>query len=672
MCGIGGVLRVWPAGAAVPAPEVSIPESWLDTIDEGIKHRGPDGHGRFRDRAVRADGATVDVAFVHRRLAIIDVADGQQPMVSERGRHDGEGLVAVVFNGCIYNHRELRKELEAAGHRFVTDHSDTEVLVHGWREWGLGISKLAHTNIRSGGLCTRLEGMFAAAMWDRAAATLSLLRDPAGEKPLYYHQLEGGAWAFASTAQSVERLRFRDRGMYDTDSVYGWLHLGFDPVDELGVPPGCSDVLPVDSETMYPRLTPYDRVGAEAEDWELGSPAWTRATPLGVRSAEALLARAVDRRLDADVPLGCFLSGGIDSGLVAAFARQSLGKLSTFTMRMPDPGCDESAAARETARHIGTEHHTLDCKGSPATDLVYLITQLGFPLGDSSLLPTYWISRAARQHVRVVLTGDGGDELFGGYERHMAAPALARTSWLLRLLPSRLLDSSEPKSPRAKLARLARAARGNGYTDLVGIFQGADLWRLARHPGHWSAPWLKVWMSRDSVISAAMNWDTDYYLPGDLMRKVDTATMAVALEARAPFLDRELYAAARSATIASLLPDGERKGLLKAVARKYLPESIVNRPKQGFAIPIGEWFRSDYGSMKTLLMDHLHSAEPWPNIGVELNRRFVEQMLDEHMSRTRDHSQRLYMLLVLSIWARSLQGGAGFQPAAAPKEKEAG
>jgi asparagine synthase (glutamine-hydrolysing) len=661
VCGIGGILRAWPVGTNPPLPHESIPEAWLDTIDEAIKHRGPDGQGRFRDRAVRADGSVVDVALVHRRLAIIDPACGQQPMVSERGRSEAEGLVAVVFNGCIYNHRELRRELEANGHRFVTDHSDTEVLIHGWREWGLGrFNNGEHNNVREGGLASRLEGMFAAAIWDRAAGQLTLLRDSCGEKPLYVTPTDAGTrvWAFASTAAGVYRVTPAG-GRPAADGVMRWLHQGYDAFNPMEVEPRYTFTLPAELSVTDRSFCSYLVPRSEVESWELGAPMFLRTHELTLEEAERALVAGVERRLEADVRLGCFLSGGIDSGLIAAIARRALGSLDTFTLRMPVPEYDESGPAAVTARHLGTTHHTLDCEPRPAEDLLALIPQLGLPFGDSSLLPTTWISRAARGHVTTVLTGDGGDELFGGYERHMIAPALARAKLPLALIPARMLDEPDPRARRTKLARLARAARGHGYPDLTAIFPSSLLRGLVvREPEDWDIiprPLLWLLSSRFGAIEEAMDWDTDYYLPGDLMRKADTATMSVALEARAPFLDRDLYAAARTATARSLLPGVQRKGLLRALARKYLPPEIVDRPKQGFAIPIGEWFRSDYGQMKQLLLDHLNAAEPWPGIGVELDRRFVRQLVDEHMGDERDHSQRLYMLLVLSIWAKSLK-----------------
>lgn len=672
VCGIAGILRVHPPGAPPPPPQVAIADSWLDTLDDSIKHRGPDGQGRFRDRAVRPDGSVIDIALIHRRLAIIDPACGHQPMVWDQttglwppqrayqraqsvsagsntpttpqnplahtqASHDAN-LIAVVFNGCIYNHRELRKELQAGGHLFETDHSDTEVLVHGWRAWREHVF-------------SRLTAMFALAIWDRATASLILARDQFGEKPLMYtsHPDGNGGWTnvFASTFAGPARIAAALGGP-DALRVRGidrWVRFGF------------GNSAPV--ECASPVTQGYAGI--------LDGPAWRhhgfgslkadnplliheRREPLPIDLAERLLERAVESKLDADVPLGCFLSGGIDSSLVAAIAKRKLGRLSTFTVRMPDPAYDESAFAQTAADAIGTAHHTLDCAPQPATDLVGLIQQLGLPLGDSSLLPAHWVSRAAHNHVKVALSGDGGDELFLGYERYWAADQMLRARWL-QGFPSHILPARNPKGRLAKLARMLDAVQGAGYLDLVSIYPSVAMRSVLGRPEETDLPrWARVGGNMAAI------WDVMNYLPDDLLRKTDTASMSCALEVRCPLLDPQLAVACLSAPLHDLIPRHQRKGLLRQVARRYLPPEIVDRPKQGFAIPISDWFRTDYGGLKTLLLDHLHSAEPWgpPSLGIDLNMNFVRQMLDEHMNSKRDHGQRLYMLLVLSIWARWL------------------
>jgi asparagine synthase (glutamine-hydrolysing) len=673
MCGIAGILRVHAPGAAPPPPEASIPEAWLDILDESIKHRGPDGHGRFRDRAVRADGSVVDVAFVHRRLAIIDPHDGHQPMVSERGRNEGEGLVAVVFNGCIYNHRELRKELERAGHQFETDHSDAEVLVHGWREWGHELPKW-------------LDGMFSFALWDHSRGELFLARDRAGEKPLYvadihpddrrlpvgsYEQRPRLTVTFASSPAGFPKLGLSEldpvRAQWRGHMLAREIRNGY-PESLLSMciqgyqlnPGEAHRVVPGAADAAGLRIQPIGGEGriGRTSYWQ---PPASRCGELEPKLLDYLLRKAVQSRLEADVPLGCFLSGGIDSSLVAAYAREKNPELRTYTVSMPDPRFDEAGWGELVGTKLGTKHETLQCEAHPAEDLVLLTRQLGLAFGDSSLLPAYWVCRAASKHVKVALTGDGGDELFCGYERYVGARVLARWHRLLRLLPDRALPQGDPRSVCSRLARLSVAAR-HGPTELSAIFATPDLSKLFG-VAHWmqTLPAQTRRVGRTSKPKFPLDfasYDFETYLPDDLLRKMDTASMAVPIEVRSPFLEPELMEWTLGARLCSLMPRGQRKGLLRQVARKYLPAEIVDRPKQGFAIPIGEWFRTDYGGMKQLLMDHMNSTEPWgpPSLGIDLNMKFVRQMLAEHMTERRDHSQRLYMLLVLSIWAKWLGG----------------
>ncbi len=673
MCGIAGILKVWtPAERqlALRTPHgQSIPESWLDILDDSIKHRGPDGQGRFRDRAIRGDGCVVDVALVHRRLSIIDHAGGHQPMVwthstgilpvedvqrytaraasqdwsdaaarpmvEHRQNAGATDRIAVVFNGCIYNHRELRAELQRAGHVFSTDHSDTEVLVHGWREWG-------------GSLPSKLDGMFSICLWNSQRG-LVMARDHSGEKPLYYtDELPFRGIAFASTPTALARLmRGSSEKAFAADGALlaEWLRFGFGEAtpswDIQAVHPGSAfeyaNQTESESHTFFATSSvPPDQI-------------------LNVDRLDAMLDRAVVSRLDADVPMGCFLSGGVDSSLIASYAQRELlrsrGRLRTFTVRMPDVRFDESSFAAHAATVIGTEHTTLQASVRPTDDLNDLVSQSGVPLGDSSLLPAYWVSREARKHVSVVLGGDGADELFFGYERYTADKWLRRFGRVLAMVGLPGAARAHPKSRLAKLDRLARAARGLGYLDLLAIFSQEDLQRLLS-PAAVARPWPPTRSGR--------LFDLEHYLPNDILCKTDTASMFVSLEVRSPFLSREVVAAAKMASESTLMPHGQRKGLLRQVARNYLPAEIIDRPKMGFAIPIGEWFRSDYGGLGTMLLDHLNSTEPFgpPSLGIDLNMKFIRQMLDEHLGTgpsgmvKRDHSQRLYMLLVLSIWAK--------------------
>ncbi len=623
----------------------SIPESHLDTLEQAIEHRGPDGRGRFRDAAIRDDGTVVEVALVHRRLSIIDHGGGAQPMVSERGPSDKHGLVAVVFNGCIYNHRELRADLQTAGHRFETDHSDTEAILHAWRERGRWGEHADGASAVSG-----LDGMFACAIWDRVLATLTLARDPIGEKPLYVASGEDNVTIASSSAAAIQRLR-RPSAIEAPTLVNTWIRNGFD-AGGLGtfdqIPPGmqrCFAGWASDNSRNFINTAP--------------SPSG-RQHEITSDDIEPLLDRAVESRLEADVPVACFLSGGVDSSLIARAAHRALGNLSTFSVRMPHEDYDESLAAERVARQLGTTHHTLDCRADPAADLVRLIHQLGLPFADSSLLPTAWCSAAVRAAAPVALSGDGADELFGGYTRHIVAMRLRRAGRLGALMPTPLLPERDPKSLTARLARLARCRAS--YTEMLAIFPHADLTRLLTPHGRDALDSNARPLVRDPLMR-----DLHEYLPDDILRKTDTASMAVALEVRAPFLERALVNTATGATLESLLPQLQRKALLRDIARKHFGPEIADRPKMGFAIPIGEWFRSDHGGMRQLLHDHLRSREPFgaPSLGVDamIDRRAIGRLLKEHDDAGqgairpwvgRDHSQRLYCLLVLSIWSKWL------------------
>jgi asparagine synthase (glutamine-hydrolysing) len=684
MCGIGGILRVQQPGKTVCPPLQAIPESWLDIIDDSIKHRGPDGHGRFRDRATRPDGSIIDVALVHRRLSIIDHATGHQPMVlgspnraprasgGPPSTHQlpdspalstllttppyqnntltpcpccGDHTLAIVFNGCIYNHRELRKELQAAGHTFTTDHADTEVLLHGYRQW-------------QEQLPDHLDGMYALAIWDAQNAALFGCRDLSGEKPLYAKdRITDNLHLFASSPVGLTIIGRQlgpdcvvDENSDDWDHLKHFTSFWFNGFDK--------DLPQPEAENCVPGVRHWYPDHSKTNLKTLFEPLDPRTPDMTLTAEECdrMVARAVESRLEADTPIGCFLSGGIDSSLVAIHAHRASGQVDSFTVRMPDARYDESHHAEAAAQVIGCKHHTLDCDTHAATDLVNLIHQLGLPFGDSSLLPTYWLSRETRKHVKVALSGDGADELFCGYDRHVAALKLRWARWPLYFMPAALFPNRHPKALSSKIRRLIRWSQGSSP---IGIFDRHDSARLIRH---------ETPARRHRIIKPPTDLpahDFMHYLPDDILRKTDTASMAVALEVRAPFLTRELINRCLAAPLQTLMPGGQRKGLLRQVARKYFPPEIVDRPKMGFAIPIGDWFRSDFGSMRQLLHDHLNSTEPFgPDaLGLNdmINMNFVHQMLREHDAageqslnpfRGRDHSQRLYMLLVMSIWAK--------------------
>ena len=645
MCGIAGILRLRPPGT--PGQVHPTPARWLDLLDDGIRHRGPDGNGRITASVRRADGITADLTLLHRRLSILDLAGGAQPM-SLGHPHPA---ISLVFNGCIYNHRALRAELQAAGAQFTSDHSDTEVILQGWLIWKHKI-------------LDRLDGMFALGLFDHHSGELVLARDSMGEKPLYTLELFASSGtslvAFASSPAPLARLHrlaAPELGCrpltIEPSSLAEWIRFGFGhstPFSNIrSLPPG--------SAALW---------GANLTDPDSGRPTSAsvltfrppavdlpgRGTPPSFDDLDSTLRAAVVGRLDSDVPIGCFLSGGIDSALVAAYAAKHTPSLPTFTVRMPDPSFDESTEAAETARALGLPHHILDCDPHPAEDLERLIGNLGLPFADSSLLPTTWVSRAARQHVTVALTGDGGDELFLGYDRQQAArtllPLMSSLGPGLCAALARALDPASTSRLRSRAARLLSAA-ALGYEDLLGIFPGSQLPELG----------LPRWPPASGIppsIERARRVDLTTYLPQDLLRKSDTASMSVALEVRAPFLARDVVQLA-AATPAAWLAGRGRKWVLKQLAGRYLPPSVLNRPKRGFAIPIGRWFRENWGGLGDMLGDVVHSTDPWSGaeIGFELHPAAVRRMFESHQSGTHDHSQRLYGILILALWTRWLR-----------------
>ncbi len=667
MCGFGVILITHREAGRRPVDV--IPERWLDAIDVRIAHRGADGHGRFRDRAVLADGSVVDVAMVHRRLSIIDHAGGAQPMCHDGGRlrpdcvygdevrlasaqHAGPGLVAVAFNGCVYDHADRRAELERLGHTFGSDHADTEVLVQGWRAWGADVFG-------------RVDGMMACAVWDRASGTLTVARDRFGEKPMYAREIRPGAWVFASQAAAVA-LACDEPAELDADGAAEWVVRGYG-----------HETTPWAGMHPFPHgrwMTVGERAGKPAARAFARIP-WPKVAKLGngprYKKVHRLLEESVSARLAADVPVACLLSGGIDSACVALAASRALDEpsaLTTVCVRMPELAYDESGAAAEIAAALGTTHRTVDVSATPAADLVALVESMGLPFGDSSLLPSSWAFEAVAGEGKVALTGDGGDELFMGYGRYEAAEQLSLLVFL-RVLgltpPVSVLDRRDPKGRGDKLARFLVAASHRGYRDLLDVFPEPDAARLV---GRRAQPDVDSALFLASA-SAARRFDVEQHLPGDYLRKVDHASMLAGVEARAPMLARGLSDFALRAPAQRGFLAGKRKAALRRYLRGVVPKRVLEAPKSGFAVPIGAWFRSDFGGMRGMLRDELGAADafgPLDSAGFLVDRAHVDRLLDEHDAagersvwpwKGRDHSQRLYALLVLAVWCRALREG---------------
>lgn len=618
MCGIAGYLNLdgSPASAAV-----------LEAMCDAIVHRGPDSAG------LMVEGP---VALGMRRLAIVDLSTGDQPM------HSPDGNASIVFNGESYSFAAERVHLEAAGRRFNT-HSDTEVVLGLYERHGLD--------------CTRgLRGMFGIAIWDRRLQRLLLVRDRIGKKPLHYLD-DGKSFFFASEIKSIlvalERLG-RPAPELDEHALVRYMGLGYVP----------------DPETIFRgirKLPPAHRLSLEKgratieRYWQLD---WSEDHSLDeeehLARLEATLEEAVRMRMIADVPLGAYLSGGVDSStVVGLMARLSDRPVKTFSIGFEEQGYDELVHARKVAEHLGTEHHEEVVRADAGAIIEDLVRHFDEPFADSSAIPTWYVSRMARQQVTVALSGDGGDEFFCGYSRYAktASSGLATLPLGLR----RVLFGG--------LARLLPA----------GFFGRSSLWNLAldddeRYLHHLScglSEWHGALFSRDFALRAGgsdpsdcylealgrrrgapaeirkMAADVDLYLPADIMTKVDRMSMAVSLEARAPLLDHVFAEQAARVPLAMKWRDGEGKLILKRLARKLVPAEVIDRKKQGFAVPVSAWFNEAWQERADDLLVGRRARER----GI-FQAATIERLLGEHRRGRRDHGHLLWSLMILELWFR--------------------
>jgi asparagine synthase (glutamine-hydrolysing) len=621
MCGICGVVTV-----ARPPDRAAV-----DAMREALVHRGPD------------EGSTDELGACvlgHQRLRVLDLESGWQPVASE------DEQVVGVFNGELYNYRELREQLASRGHD-VRGTGDTPVLPHLYEEEGPEF-------------VSRLEGMFAFALWDRRRERLVLGRDRLGKKPLVYARLPDGGLAFASELQALLRVRGVDREL-DLEALDAYLALGYVPAPRTIVgaarklPP--AHVLVLDGEDertfRYWRAGSGDSPGTvpgQSPRLELRDDEWL------ARVRETVTA-AVVRRLDADVPLGVLLSGGIDSSIVAALAARSSNEpVRTFTVGFPDVRYDERPFARAVAERYGTSHQELVVDAEPAGEVERLGRSLGEPLGDEAALPTFLICEQAKRHVTVALTGDGGDEAFAGYERYAAhrlaaaaglVPQLARVGgWAARALPG---GRREPRSPAFRAARfleLAAAPASERYGRVMEVFSVDARAELLGRDGGTSAAAL-LGAPRRRGLAGLQLLDVETYLADDLLVKSDLASMAHSVELRSPLLDPSVL------ELGLALPDRLKqrgrtgKLALRRVFGDLLPPAVAGRGKTGFGVPIGRWFREDLRPLaRDVLLDDTARGR-----GL-FRPAAVQTVLAEH-DRGRDHAHGLWGLLVLELWLRA-------------------
>jgi asparagine synthase (glutamine-hydrolysing) len=594
-----------------------------------IAHRGPDGEDFFIDDSER-------VFLGHRRLAILDIAGGHQPM------WNADGTVGIIYNGEVYNHAELRRELLSKGYVFRSDHSDTEAVLHGYVEWGEAMVE-------------RLNGMFAFAILDRKNRRLFLARDRFGEKPLYYAQATG-LFAFAS---ELSALACHPRITREIDLValrkyfaYGYIpapHALYQGCRKL--PAGHHLTLDISSGAACVqrywqfRLEPNESLGDADE-------------PALIEELRSLLSDAVSRRLISDVPLGLFLSGGVDSSTVLAMAARHLdpATIRTFTIGFTEPSFDESGFARDVARAFGTNHGEKRLDLETARDLIPdVLGRLDEPLGDASLLPTYLLSEFTRQHVTVALSGDGGDELFAGYDPFKA---LAPARLYARMVPSgvhrglrRLADLLPVSARNMSLDfKLRRGLMGMSYPEAV----RNPVWMSPVEPREMSELFNEPVRVEDLYSEAIALWEetpakdlvdrtleffTNFYLQDDILTKVDRAAMMVSLESRAVFLDNDLVDFCRRLPHRFKIRNGERKYLLKKAVAADLPREVTARAKKGFGVPLTDWLRR---------LPALNSPVPGVR-GAVVNRYW-----QAHRAKAADH--RLFLWSWLSL--QHVLGGA--------------
>ena len=625
MCGIAGYFeRNGKASQAV-----------VQAMCDVIRHRGPD------DEGFHVDGPC---AIGMRRLSIIDLATGHQPISNE------DGSVWVVFNGEIYDYKELRERLIGQGHRFRT-HSDTEVLVHLYEQEGVD------------GL-HRLRGMFAFCIWDAKARKLLLVRDRFGKKPLYYANLPGGLY-FGSELKCLRaanvpleldpealRLYFQFTNIPDPFSIYRAIRK---------LEPGCWLEYRADGSLKQGRY------------WRF--PTGTAETPPGFsvddtcREIRDKFDEAVRIRMIADVPLGAFLSGGIDSSsVVASMALQSPDPVKTFSIGFEEAAFNELPFAAAVAKQYKTEHHEIVVKPDAVALTQKLVREFDEPFADSSAIPTYIVSQFAAQHVKVSLSGDGGDELFGGYDSFQIVQNLERYDALpqpLRRAISAVADRL-PYATRGKnyLHMISRPTATGRYfeSNYAPTLMRRELlrpeWMLPADSAYLEQVFSNCLLPRDTdPLSQALYFEATAKLSGDMLVKVDRMSMLASLEVRSPMLDHEFADVAATVPHEWKIRGGQGKHILIRALGDRLPPQLLNRPKMGFALPLAQWLR---GSLRELLWDHLATPR-FLERGI-VSPEFLKHMLEEHQSGRRDNRTWLWSLLVLEMWFRDFESSATDAP----------
>jgi asparagine synthase (glutamine-hydrolysing) len=622
MCGIAGIIR-WD-GRPVAQDE-------LRGMCRAMVHRGPDEEGLYF-----GDG----VGLGMRRLSIIDVDGGQQPVANE------DGTIRVVFNGEIYNYRELRRELEQRGHRFRTS-GDTETIVHLYEDFGARCVE-------------HLRGMFALAIWDGPRRQILLARDRLGIKPLYYAERDGEL-VFASELKPILQLGHIDRSLNWEAVGHLFTFLATSPAQSIveGVKKLEPARLAVASRGGPLRIERYWDVAFEPDE---------RATEGElVERLRAMLVEAVELHQVSDVPVGAFLSGGLDSSaVVATMSRINANRIKTFSVGFREAGFDELSHARTVAARYGTDHYDLVLEPDVVPMVEDLAWYLDEPFGDTSAIATYMVSKLAAEHVKVVLTGDGGDEVFAGYDKYVVEGrerAYDRVPGPLRQVAG-AIGAAMPEGARGRRFLRHLALDGSRrYLDAQTLFHGDEMRKLFTHDAlagmaphdPWAAS-LAHLEGEGDWVSAVQYGDLQTYLPLDVLTKVDRMTMAHSVEARPPLLDHRLVEFAATIPSHYRLRGGTTKYLFKQAMRGILPDAIIDRPKQGFAVPLAQWFR---GPLREFARDVLLS-DSCRQRGL-LNTGYIEQLLRLHQGG-RNLDLQLWTTLTFELWCRRFLDQGTEQP----------
>jgi asparagine synthase (glutamine-hydrolysing) len=611
VCGIAGIVN----------PREGIELSVLEDASRLMAHRGPDDKGYFLEGPI---------GLAHRRLSIIDLDTGAQPMFNE------DHSLVVVFNGEIYNFIDLRSELESKGHTFSTS-SDTEIILHAFEEWGIGCVE-------------RFHGMFAFALYDRNEKSLFLSRDRCGEKPLFYLH-DSTRFFFASELQVLLGILGHTPSS-DPESIYLYLRLGYIPAPRSfyhqirKLQAGCSIMFKDGALKKWFYYRPNARrIYEKASEEEM------------CEELDATLSRAVKKMLVSDVPLGAFLSGGLDSSLIVAMMAKEGDSPKTFSICFDDASFDESQYARLVSEHIGTQHSNYKVKFDDFESCLSIMGYFGEPFADSSGIPTYYLARETRKEVKVALSGDGGDELFGGYrrylaqglaERYLSLPTSFRKGLVKRVLSlfpevEGYYADSLIKSARIFVERAESSDIGSLGLMLNTIFSHDEVTALFPDlPDGKELIEEHIAQDQSEKTAALMCADRRLYLPDDILVKVDRMSMRSSLEVRAPYLDPEVLALSERIPLAMKIKGKNLKYLIKKVALKYLPSQIVYRRKHGFMVPMATWIK------KAGEEDVMNRVPP------QANSMALDQLIKPHLNGRLDNSHKIFALIMLGWYSDRL------------------